>query len=100
MPTCFYVNNNLLNMNYIELKRTLALYAMYLFLPLINFLCICNFISSLIQDIIDGTTELFSSGMISKLKSKISPFLDNNSNQSEIAEIYNMFSVLKSFFKF
>lgn len=55
-----------------------------------------NMTSSLMQDIIDETTELFSSGIISKLKAKISPFLYNNSNQSEIAEIYNMLSVLEN----
>lgn len=55
-----------------------------------------NMTSSLMQDIIDETTELFSFGIISKLKAKLSPFLDNNSNQSEISEIYNMFSVLEN----
>jgi len=60
-----------------------------------------NMTSALMQDIIDETTELFSSGIISQLKAKITPFLDNNNDETEIANIHNMFSVLENpFFNF
>ncbi|CAI6372799.1 unnamed protein product [Macrosiphum euphorbiae] len=47
------------------------------------------------QEIVDGATELFSSGIISNLKTKIMPHLFN-SNKTEIAEIEKILTVLEN----
>ncbi|CAI6376636.1 unnamed protein product [Macrosiphum euphorbiae] len=51
------------------------------------------------QEIVETTTELFSSGIISHLKSKIEPYLTSCDN-SQLIEIQNMFHILETpFFK-
>lgn len=58
-----------------------------------------NVTSSLMQEIVETTTELFSSGIISHLKSKIEPYLTSCDN-SQLIEIQNMFHILETpFFK-
>jgi len=54
-----------------------------------------NVTSSLMQEIVERTTELFSSGIISHLKSKIEPYLTNCDN-SRLIEIQNMFNILEN----
>lgn len=54
-----------------------------------------NVTEFLMQEIVDGATELFSSGIISNLKTKIMPHLFN-SNKTEIAEIEKMLTVLEN----
>lgn len=56
-----------------------------------------NVTSSLMQEIIrvEGTIALFTSGIISFLKSKIEPHL-TNCNNTELTQIKNMFYILKN----
>lgn len=54
-----------------------------------------NVTESLMQEIVDGTTDLFSSGIISNLKTKIMPHLVN-CNDSLIAEFEKMFYILEN----
>lgn len=54
-----------------------------------------NVTASFMQDIVERTTELYSSGIISHLKSKIEPYLINCDN-TQLIEIQNMFNILEN----
>lgn len=57
-----------------------------------------NVTATLIQEIVEGTIELFSSGIISHLKSKIEPYLINCDN-TKLIEINEMFNLLENPFR-
>jgi len=54
-----------------------------------------NVTATLIQEIVEGTIELFSSGIISHLKSKIEPYLIN-CDYTKLIEINKMFNLLEN----